>query len=114
GLPWELNLLEDQKVGGGIGWASGSFPLGLVFLLLFIGWRRDDRATEVAYEKRVESGEDHDWESYNEMLARMAAGGSAREEFEEKEFRRAEESAPEEKPVEDAGPVLDLRSRRKR
>jgi len=114
GLPWELNLLEDQKVGGGIGWASGSFPMGLVFLLLFIGWRREDRATEVAYEKRVESGEDHDWESYNEMLARMAAGGSAREEFEEKEFRRAQEDAPAETPVEDAGPVLDLRARRKR
>ena len=115
GLPWELNLLEDQKVGGGIGWASGSFPLGLVFLLLFIGWRRDDRATEIAYEERVASGEDQDYEAYNEMLARISAGGAAREEFEEKEFPKAAESAAadsDDTPDEPAGPVLDLRSRR--
>lgn len=71
GLPWELNLLEDQKVGGGIGWASGSFPLGLVFLMLFFGWRREDRETEVAYDKRADAGEDDDYEAYNEMLAQM-------------------------------------------
>ncbi|GAB3692062.1 cytochrome c oxidase assembly protein [Corynebacterium nasicanis] len=113
GLPWELNLLEDQRVGGGIGWASGSFPMGLVFLLLFIGWRREDRETETAYEKRVESGEDHDFEAYNEMLARISAGGQPRAEFEETEFRRpAEGEDPPEGPSE--GPVLDLRSRRKR
>ena len=114
GLPWELNLLEDQKVGGGIGWASGSFPLGLVFLLLFIGWRRDDRATEIAYEERVASGEDQDYEAYNEMLARISAGGAAREEFEEKEFPRAAETPAEDTPEPPEGPVLDLRSRRKR
>ena len=116
GLPWELNLLEDQKVGGGIGWASGSFPLGLVFLLLFIGWRRDDRATEVAYEERVASGEDHDYEEYNAMLARISAGGEAREEIASREFGPVEPApeTPDEKPVEDAGPILDLRSRRKR
>ena len=114
GLPWELNLLEDQKVGGGIGWASGSFPLGLVFLLLFIGWRRDDRATEIAYEERVASGEDQDYEAYNEMLARVSAGGAAREEFEEKEFPRAAETPAEDTPEPPEGPVLDLRSRRKR
>lgn len=112
GLPWELDLLEDQRVGGGIGWASGSFPMGLVFLLLFLGWRRDERETETAYEKRVESGEDDDFEAYNEMLARISAGGAARNEFEEKEFPKAPEPV-EDTPDEPEGPVLDLRSRRK-
>ncbi|MDO5669057.1 MAG: cytochrome c oxidase assembly protein [Corynebacterium sp.] len=117
GLPWELDLLQDQRVGGGIGWASGSFPMGLVFLLLFIGWRRDDRATETAYEERVAAGEDQDFEAYNDMLARISAGGTARSEFEEKEFPKAAESAAADSdgsPEEPAGPVLDLRSRRKR
>ncbi|MCS5480319.1 cytochrome c oxidase assembly protein [Corynebacterium sp. YIM 101645] len=88
GLPWELNLLEDQKVGGGIGWASGSFPLGLVFILLFLGWRRDDRATEVEYDKKVEAGESDEYEVYNEMLARMAEGGSTRPDYYGDEFPR--------------------------
>ena len=34
-LPWNPDLLADQKVGGGIGWASGSFPLVIVFGVLF-------------------------------------------------------------------------------
>jgi putative copper resistance protein D len=88
GLPWELNLLEDQRVGGGIGWASGSFPLGLVFFLLFLGWRRDDRVTEVEYDKRVESGESDEYEVYNEMLARMAEGRGGYPGQEEGEFRK--------------------------
>lgn len=88
GLPWELDLLEDQKVGGGIGWASGSFPLGLVFILLFLGWRRDDRANEVEYDKKVEAGESDEYEAYNEMLARMAEGGATRPGYYEEEFPR--------------------------
>lgn len=74
GLPWELNLLEDQRVGGGIGWASGSFPLGLVFLILFFEWRREDRVIETEYDRRVDAGEDDDFEAYNEMLAQMNTG----------------------------------------
>ncbi|QGU05363.1 Inner membrane protein YebZ [Corynebacterium comes] len=88
GLPWELNLLEDQRVGGGIGWASGSFPMGLVFLLLFLGWRREDRATEVEYDKKADAGEIDEYEVYNEMLARMADGRGTPPGHQEDEFRK--------------------------
>ena len=39
--------------------------------MLFFGWRREDRETEVAYDKRADAGEDDDYEAYNEMLAQM-------------------------------------------
>jgi putative copper resistance protein D len=48
------------------------------------------------------------------MLARISAGGAAREEFEEKDFPRAAETPAEDTPEPPEGPVLDLRSRRKR
>lgn len=90
GLPWELNLLEDQRAGGGIGWASGSFPLALVFILLFLEWRRDDRVIEKRYDARVDAGEDDDYEAYNEMLARMNSGRSGHSAYYGEEFRKSD------------------------
>ena len=90
GLPWELNLLEDQRAGGGIGWASGSFPLALVFTLLFLEWRRDDRVIEKRYDARVDAGEDDDYEAYNEMLARMNSGQNRHTDYYGEEFRKSD------------------------
>ncbi|WP_046438989.1 cytochrome c oxidase assembly protein [Corynebacterium kutscheri] len=73
-LPWHPDLMHDQNVGGGIAWASGSFPLVVVFGTLFIQWLREDRAQEAEYESRVESGDEDDWDEYNRMLALMNSG----------------------------------------
>ncbi|WP_336884551.1 bifunctional copper resistance protein CopD/cytochrome c oxidase assembly protein [Corynebacterium pilosum] len=72
-LPWNPDLLEDQKNGGGIAWASGSFPLALVFGILFVTWRRDDKADTVAVDKKLDDEGDREWEEYNRMLATAAA-----------------------------------------
>lgn len=69
-LPWNPDFLADQKVGGGIAWASGSFPLLIVFGVLFRQWLIDDRLETRASDQRAEETDDDDWRQYNEMLAR--------------------------------------------
>lgn len=71
GLPWDIDLLHDQDVGGGIAWASGSFPLMVVFGALFLQWLKEDRNEAKAYDQRADDTEDEDLEAYNQMLARM-------------------------------------------
>ena len=68
-LPWEPDLLADQKIGGGIGWASGSFPLAVVFGVLFRAWLVEDRAETREVDRRAEETDDEEWRRYNEMLA---------------------------------------------
>lgn len=70
-LPWAPDLLADQKVGGGIAWASGSFPLVVVFGALFYQWLRDDKAEEKAYEARAEATDDAEHSAYNQWLASL-------------------------------------------
>ncbi|MBC3185012.1 bifunctional copper resistance protein CopD/cytochrome c oxidase assembly protein [Corynebacterium sp. zg-331] len=76
GLPWEPDLLEDQRIGGGIAWASGAFPLVIVFSALFRQWRREEEKKASDYDRRAEAEGDVDMENYNAMLARMNAGDS--------------------------------------
>lgn len=68
-LPWNPDLLADQKVGGGIGWASGSFPLVIVFGVLFRQWLVEDRAESREVDRIAEATDDEEWRRYNEMLA---------------------------------------------
>ena len=68
-LPWNPDLLADQKVGGGIGWASGSFPLVIVFGVLFRQWLVEDRAESREVGRIAEATDDEEWRRYNEMLA---------------------------------------------
>lgn len=74
GLPWTVDLMHDQNVGGGIAWASGAFPLVIVFGALFMEWLKEDRRTEREIEERIESDDDEDFAAYNQMLARMNSG----------------------------------------
>ena len=75
GLPWEMNLLHDQNVGGGIAWASGQFPLVIVFGALLVAWYRDDRRQMRTYDEHADATGDEEMEAYNAMLAQMNAGG---------------------------------------
>lgn len=97
-LPWGPDLLRDQKNGGGIAWAFGSFPLTFVFFWLAVEWLRDERATERVVDARLDeeerrrvdtqlidapsggpgepSGEMDELEAYNRMLQRYNTGQS--------------------------------------
>ncbi|SDL89589.1 putative copper resistance protein D [Corynebacterium mycetoides] len=77
-LPWNPDLLADQKAGGGIAWASGSFPLAVVFGVLFVLWWREDRAESSVLDKHAEETDDEDWRHYNEMLAQYSMGPGGR------------------------------------
>lgn len=70
-LPWNPDLLAVQKDGGGIAWASGSFPLVIVFGELFMQWWREDKAETAASDRRAEETDDEEWRRYNEMLAKF-------------------------------------------
>lgn len=70
-LPWGVDLMHDQNVGGGIAWASGSFPLIVVFGTLFLQWLKEDRKEAKEYDQRAEETGDDDLEAYNAMLAAM-------------------------------------------
>ena len=69
-LPWNPDLFKVQKDGGGIAWASGSFPLLIVFGELFMRWWREDKAETAASDRRADESDDEEWRQYNEMLAK--------------------------------------------
>ncbi|QNQ90861.1 copper resistance protein [Corynebacterium poyangense] len=98
-IPWDVDLMHDQKVGGGVAWASGSFPLTLVFAVLFRNLLREDKEKEAKEDARLDREEslrdqgkavvveprdteqepeeettEQSLAAYNELLARMNAG----------------------------------------
>lgn len=71
-IPWDHDLMQDQKVGGGIAWGFGQFPLVIVFGKLFVEWLREDRAESKFYDAKAEVDGDVDMEEYNKMLAELS------------------------------------------
>lgn len=71
-LSWNMDLLSDQKTGGGIAWAAGEFPLVLVMIALLIQWRRSDQRTAKRLDRAADRDHDEDLAAYNNMLAELA------------------------------------------
>jgi putative copper resistance protein D len=74
GLSWHTDLLGDQRLGGGIAWAAGEFPLVIVMLALLIQWARSDRRTATRLDRAAERDDDAELVAYNAMLAQLARG----------------------------------------
>jgi len=74
GLSWHTDLLGDQRLGGGIAWAAGEFPLVIVMLALLIQWARSDRRTAKRLDRAAERDDDAELVAYNAMLAQLAQG----------------------------------------
>jgi cytochrome c oxidase assembly factor CtaG/putative copper export protein len=74
GLSWHTDLLGDQRLGGGIAWAAGEFPLVIVMLALLIQWARSDRRTATRLDRAAERDDDAELLAYNAMLAQLAQG----------------------------------------
>ncbi|MFI5593217.1 cytochrome c oxidase assembly protein [Amycolatopsis sp. NPDC051758] len=68
-LPWAGDLLADQRLGGGIAWASGEIPMVVLVVALLVQWARDDERRA----KRADRSGDADLDAYNAMLAELAA-----------------------------------------
>ncbi len=71
-LPWVPDALVDQKLGGGLAWASGEVPLLLVVMALLIQWSRQDERSARRDDRRADGDGDADLQAYNAMLHRLA------------------------------------------
>ena len=72
-LPWVTDPLADQKLGGGLAWASGELPLLVVIIALLVQWSRQDERTARRDDRRADADGDADLLAYNAMLRRLAA-----------------------------------------
>ena len=72
GLPWVPDLLADQRLGGGLAWASGEVPLLVVMLALLVQWARADERTARREDRRADADGDADLAAYNAMLRELA------------------------------------------
>ena len=71
-LSWHTDLIEDQRLGGGIAWAAGEVPLVVVMIALLIQWRRSDQRTAKRLDRAADRDDDADLAAYNAMLAELA------------------------------------------
>ena len=71
-LSWHSDLLDDQRLGGGIAWAAGEVPLVVVMIALLIQWRRSDQRTAKRLDRAADRDDDADLAAYNAMLAELA------------------------------------------
>ena len=71
-LSWHTDLLDDQRLGGGIAWAGGEIPLLIVMIALLIQWRRSDQRTAKRLDRAADRDDDADLAAYNAMLAELA------------------------------------------
>lgn len=70
-LPWAVDLLQDQNIGGAVAWAAGEVPLFIVTIALFVQWRRSDERDAARYDRVAERNHDAELDAYNAMLAQM-------------------------------------------
>nr|WP_308258579.1 cytochrome c oxidase assembly protein [Saccharothrix obliqua] len=71
-LTWVPDLLTDQRLGGGIAWATGEVPMLVVVVALLAQWASADRREAVRLDRRLDSGEDDRLAAYNAMLAELS------------------------------------------
>lgn len=69
-LPW-VDLVADQRLGGGIAWGATEVPIVIVMIALLSQWARSDER-EARRSDRVPEQADDDLDRYNAMLAELA------------------------------------------
>ncbi|RMI32787.1 cytochrome c oxidase assembly protein [Nocardia stercoris] len=72
GLNWNTDLLQDQRTGGGLAWASGEVPLVLVMMALLIQWSRSDERLATRLDRAADRDDDAALAAHNAMFAELA------------------------------------------
>ncbi|HEV2780482.1 MAG TPA: cytochrome c oxidase assembly protein [Actinophytocola sp.] len=72
GLPWTVDLLAEQRLGGGIAWATGELPLLVVLIALLLQWSKADEREARRRDRRADADGDAELEAYNAMLRKLA------------------------------------------
>jgi putative copper resistance protein D len=74
-LSWGPNLLDDQRMGGSIGWALGEIPILIALAATFIQWMRDDKKESARIDRATQRAEamglDDELAEYNRYLAEL-------------------------------------------
>lgn len=71
-LPWNSDLLADQRTGGGIAWATGELPLVLIMLALLVQWSRADERSAKRLDRAADRDDDAALAAHNAMFAELA------------------------------------------
>lgn len=68
-LGWGIDLLEDQRQGGGVAWGIGEIPTLALALIVAMRWSQSDTALAKRNDRKAERDDDADLKAYNAMLA---------------------------------------------
>lgn len=79
GLPWMTDLLEKQRIAGGIAWAGSEIPLIIVIGALARQWAKADARDAKRIDRQLDAGRDDDFDDYNTMLQRLTDRRAAAE-----------------------------------
>lgn len=75
GLPWGVDALADQEVGGAITWGIGEFPTVALAIAVAVAWSMSEDRQAKQSDRRADRDDDAELRAYNEMLAARARGG---------------------------------------
>lgn len=74
GLPWGVDALRDQEVGGAITWGIGEFPTVVLAIAVAVMWGMSDDKQAKQLDRRADRDDDAELKAYNDMLAARAHG----------------------------------------
>lgn len=74
-LPWVPDLLADQRLGGGLAWATGEVPMLVVVIALVAQWARIDERLARRSDRQADRDGDAERVAYNAMLRQLATPG---------------------------------------
>lgn len=79
---WGIDILADQRTGGGIAWSIGELPTLALVVAVAVQWSRSDTREARRRDRAADRDGDAELEAYNAMLAQMQErathGGGAR------------------------------------
>jgi putative copper resistance protein D len=78
-LPWHVDLLADQRIGGAVAWGIGEFPTLILALLVTRAWARSDSAESTRLDRQADRDDDAELKAYNAHLSALSGGPASGE-----------------------------------
>ncbi len=78
GRPWGRSLMEEQTLGGALGWGLGDYPIAILAIALIRSWIRADAREARRYDRQADRDGEAALEAHNARLrdlARASGGG---------------------------------------
>ena len=72
GLPWWVDALADQEIGGAITWGIGELPTLTLAVTVAVMWARDEERIAVRTDRQADRDDGAELAAYNARLARLA------------------------------------------